>query len=363
MDFREVCDIFGGSIFYEDLRGNFVEIEELISSRYPHEEGDYYSEQFAARTLLESIVRFLKGDFWFGVQGLGSMTEGWNGDRFAFRAYSYLLFHLSLRCNPPLFRNKPYQSGPISFILAHEFDDDTRAVTYASNLQRLMKHATPLDVLEAHVFHNLWSLSYYGIDQALLKNPGFPDFCRKRTARRPVVPDNALEGFYDEIKTVLPKAREANMPHVEAYLNRLLYELDRAQGLEGAVNTLNNVEVIYQNHNDKIGVAVCELLKGDAACSSPWSTPVTLCLPLIQSWDIGPCDVTEGLLPSFIDKRADIEDFRYEHILVEGEKDQKPTVEDVADGPGIVPSILRQIKLMISQLILMSHPKEAASNH
>jgi hypothetical protein len=305
MDFKGVCAFFGGTIFYEEFRGDFKTLQSKIEQYYAYSIDDY-SEEAAAGILLRSILSFLTGDFYLGVESLGPMMEGWYGERWMFRAFSYLLFQLTVRAYPPLFRSRPQVIGPSGVILEVEFKAEERASIYIVQCVPQLGHVTKLDQLEFRVFLFLWLFSSRGLEAARLKNPAYQSSSREEAVSSEESADTNPgikfpELLYEQLqRELLPWSRNLEFHAVEHYLLRLLYELQVAQGVPEAVETLQSISTGCQNAHDSVGRGVCEILEGDAVCSTPFTSPLSLNSPLVETWTLGPCRMSEGLLPDFI---------------------------------------------------------------
>ena len=169
-------------------------------------------------------------------------------------------------------------------------------------------HATELDQLEFRVFLFLWLFSSKGLEAARLQIPAYPS----SSPQEPISSEESADAnpgikfpemLYEQLQQeLLPRSRNLEFHAVEHYLLRLLYELQVAQGVSEAAETLQSISMGCENAHDSVGRGVCEILKGDPVCSTVFTNPLSLNMPLVETWTLGPCHMSEGLLPDFIIK-------------------------------------------------------------
>nr|XP_036584225.1 uncharacterized protein CTRU02_05869 [Colletotrichum truncatum]KAF6793614.1 hypothetical protein CTRU02_05869 [Colletotrichum truncatum] len=104
MDFPELCDFFGGTIFYDDYRGDLTAIAEKISLR-ASSIPLILLDNVASQTLLEAIWSLLTGNYTSAFQRLNDLNqEGVYCERWLRRARLYeVLANLWFR-HPPMFQ-------------------------------------------------------------------------------------------------------------------------------------------------------------------------------------------------------------------------------------------------------------------
>ena len=153
MDFREICEYFGGSIFIEEPRGNLASVPERIKEREASI-ADASSDEKVAVLLLKFVYSALIGNsvnYDNGPKFQGCMQpllSGEFGTRWKFRAKSYVLLICSWQLYPPLFRFCTLQRGPSSMLLHAGYPAHAYNCRLVKECLEELDNVEPLDELE-----------------------------------------------------------------------------------------------------------------------------------------------------------------------------------------------------------------------
>ena len=160
MDFRDVCDIFDGTIFLEEPRGNFATAQEQIEHR-ERSVAEASTDEKAAVLLLKAIHAALVGSLYGDDESpnfrqyMSPLYPGDFGPRWQFRIKLYILLVSSWQFYPPLFRFCTLERGPVSMLL------DTISQAHANNsrlvkeLLELVDEVEPLNELEFRIIREV----------------------------------------------------------------------------------------------------------------------------------------------------------------------------------------------------------------
>lgn len=178
MDFREICDFFGGSIFLEEPRGNFKSSEERIQEREANANQSSDDEK-AACLLLNIVHAALVGNI-ANEDGKPSCQTYLNAfyaedrsQRWLFRVRSFSILLATWQFYPPLFRFCSLQRGPSSMLIETTLNPPKHILRlYQLNLA-MIDDIDPLDKLEFSIIAALWMLSHRGLEAARVSNPSY----------------------------------------------------------------------------------------------------------------------------------------------------------------------------------------------
>jgi hypothetical protein len=121
MDFEEVCEFFGGTFFYEDLRGNLQEIKKKLD-KYQNESPTPSIDHTATLILLRAIWSLLSGDFKNASSLLNCLTNSdIYGERWKYRDHAYSALMYTWQKHPPLFAFSEL-SGPAMLTWELQFE-------------------------------------------------------------------------------------------------------------------------------------------------------------------------------------------------------------------------------------------------
>ncbi|MCJ1290509.1 hypothetical protein MMC34_002048 [Xylographa carneopallida] len=288
MDFREVCEVFGGTIFFEEPRSNFATAYGQIEHR---EESltEASDDERAAILLLKAIHAALVGSL-FGddespkfLRYMRPLYEGEFGPRWEFRIKAYNVLVSSWQFYPPLFRFCSLERGPMAMLL----NTISQAHVHNSRLVRelldLVNEVDPLDELEFRIIREVWTLSHRALEAARMSNPSYlyHAFGCNNSNHKPEVFENCCSRLAD----VSELAEALNFDTISNYAQRLIFEVRQAQGSPDCSNLLNNPKKRYEATNDEVGIGICFILQADSLVSGPFTNPTALNLLPVDGWD------------------------------------------------------------------------------
>ena len=288
MDFREICDFFGGSIFLEEPRGNFRSSEERIQEREANVDQSSDDEK-AACLLLKIVHAALVGNI-ANEDGKPSCQTYLNAfyaedrsQRWLFRVRSFFILLATWQHYPPLFRFCNLQRGPSSMLIETTLNLPKYLLRiYQLNLG-MIDDVDPLDKLEFGIIAALWMLSHRGLEAARVSNPSYIFHTPK-----PEHPRHDM-GIYEaccrQLASAKNLAEELRLNIVSNYAERLMAEVRQAQGVSDPVKVFEPLKARYEASRDDVGVAMCYVLQADAMISGCFTSPMALNLLPVDGWD------------------------------------------------------------------------------
>jgi CHAT domain-containing protein len=281
MDFQETCDFFGGTVFYEDLRGNFKTIRDELDLRQSHL-AYVCVDDAASLLLLHGLWNLLSGNLGDAVQYLECLTDGdiW-GSSWKFRGHVYMALLRTWREHPPLFRPCDI-NGPSKMTWC-----DPRSGRSASDALRYCQDyvgdVPAIEGLEFRVIREVCRFNQLTFNQARSLNPASEDY-DDHEEERPVLIDNVKRAG-DRLIGLIEATLTAELPLVSAYLFKLLYDLRHARGDPRASVFLEVLRKIYAALEDHHGLGLYWQIRGDHNASPPFTSPLVLNFDLIDGSD------------------------------------------------------------------------------
>ncbi|CAI6331711.1 unnamed protein product [Periconia digitata] len=283
MDFRDVCNIFGGTPFYDDLHTNIKAAHKSLDARV----ADAFEpsiEQDASITLLRAIICLLEGDLKSATNYLTSLH---NNDmytqqhpRWAFRAKAYSALLSVWRDYPPLLRPCNLR-GPalVTWMNNRKYNN---GAGFLRDCAQVAQEMPELDVLEYKVIRAI-CMSYHLV----------PVICQLRAKNTIGETDLAqhkkhyirLSRLLAEIDDLVENFLRLDLPLVAAYLLQIEYDLVRASGDPTAVQYLDLMNSIYSTLQDHIGLGQYYLIQGDHSLSAYQTSPLVLNLIIVDNLD------------------------------------------------------------------------------
>ena len=283
MDFKEVCSIFGGSIFPEEVRSNLAELSYRLTQP-PSHFGPQTITTWACENLLLAIWHALSGhtlDQFTLLTQLLSQPE--LPPRWKFRAHAYRTLFLSWFEHPACFRFCSLTGSPAKVTS----DNGLAGGTIARGVQRdieacngLMDFATQQDVAEFYLFNAI-----YLIPTALDVARGLHPILGKRNTE---VLDPRLEVIqmtHRPLHAAQNILDNEGLVSLSAYIDRLFLDLACAQGLPGTDSYIKSMRAKYIAIGDRHGLGLIEMISGDMACSTPFTSPIALNMYIRDGWD------------------------------------------------------------------------------
>lgn len=283
MDFKEVCDIFGGSIFPEEIRGNLAELSYRLS-RPPSCLGPQTITAWACENLLRAIWHALSGHMLDQFTVLAHLiSQPALPERWLFRAHAYRILFLSWFEQPTCFRFCSLTGSPAKVTsdnglaggaIAHGVQRDVEAC------EELMQYATQQDVAEFYLFNAI-----YLLPTALDAARGLHPILGKKTTDLSDPQLELVQKTHDALHAAQNILDNHGLVSLSAYIDRLFHELAYAQGLPGADSYIASMRTKYIATGDFHGLGIIELMLGNMACSTPFTSPIVLNMYIRDEWD------------------------------------------------------------------------------
>lgn len=283
MDFEEVCNYFGGSIFPEQFRGNLAELAFKLD-QCEQDPNPQTAEIQARNTLLRAIWHSLSAN---PIEAfpliLKLISQADLPKRWTFRAHAYRILLASWSEQPPCFRfcslsgssaNVTSEYGEFGDYVAHVVGEGIEAC------HELMQHASRQDVAECYLF-----IGIHFLPSALEMARGLHPTQGREGAVASDLGLELLQKCWDALQTAQRLLDVSGMLSVSAYANSLLYELAYSQGLPIDHLYLDEMRAQYTAAGDAHGLGLCALAHGDRSCSTPFTSPIVLNFYIRDDWD------------------------------------------------------------------------------
>ena len=261
MDFLELCELFGGSLFTEEYRGNLQRAQELLSLK----EADEISTIFQ-----QACVCMLRGNNQETLQHLTRLEQIPSlAPRWKLRAQTYKLLSIILHRYPPLLRTIPAD-------LNQPWAANIPIAEVGNQISPIFsQYRADVGVDDALSFECVYLL-------AIISFPGFMRCAQVRHADYPIGKNGKLyRKFAKEAREKLQSLQQMRnmcnatcMQRLGRYITRLEVEILFGIGSPERFTRLQALEEEYRASEDWAGVAACKLLAADFQIASPFSSPL-----------------------------------------------------------------------------------------
>lgn len=272
MDFREACNFFGGTIFYDDLRSSLCTIRDKLQHRkaalrFP------LVDDVASYLLLQALLDIWSGDLSSAERLLSCLrcAEVY-GERWVSRAWAYTGLLRTCRNLPPLFKGCVFGGATYTvWKTATPQASPTDALKYCENYN----DTSPIDLLELNVIRACASTPSAILWTRRL-NPAFDGYIVVEEER--ALNQELVQKVKDYLKDTMIQLTQWDLPLVTAYLARLFFEISRAVGNSStnAAKDLEAMREVYYNCKDGVGMGFYWLLRGDYHASPSFTSPLLL---------------------------------------------------------------------------------------
>jgi hypothetical protein len=281
MDFKEICSVFGGTIFYDDFRGNFEEIRNELDHRQAQASIPLL-DNAATLLLLRGVWNLLTGNLQEASQLLECLTEGGvYGERWKLRAHAYTGILYTWSEHPPLL-NFCELSGPAMVTWKNRFPEN-RTLDALSYCDKHLRDGSDLDIAEFRIIFEVCLVHNVIRKLAHRLNPASEDYEDNAAAR------DTLSRHVSASKSRLVDfgrvTLHLGLPAVAAYLSKLLYEITRTEGSPTAYVHLERMKACYVRKEDETGIGLYWLLRGDHNVSPPTTSLLVLNFDIVDSPD------------------------------------------------------------------------------
>lgn len=281
MDFRDISEFFGGSIFFDDFRGNLVEIRDRLD-HFQLQAAIPLLDNAAMLLLLRGLWSLWSGNYLEASQLLECLTEGEvYGTRWKFRAYAHTGLLCTWREHPPLL-DFCELSGP-AMVTYHNQSPARKAHHAFSYCEDHLEDGSMVDIIEFRVIYEVCRVQTVIRKWALQLDPKSEDYqdpgaMRHTFSKAVSVSKSKLKGF--EVLTA-----QLGLPATSSYLSKLLYQTTRAEGSSLAFVHLERMKLRYARNEDENGIGLYWLLRGDHNISPPKTSPLLLNFDIVDSPD------------------------------------------------------------------------------
>jgi hypothetical protein len=324
MDLKEVRTFFDDALFYEECRPLFTyEYFKAKLDSLPRPEGATDEVITLRNCVLGAVHAILREQTEDAMELLQAKAKTVKDPVWQFRLSTYTKYAYTVHHQPSLTRCCGRMRGPAGIVISKRKPKESYelAIEEVQKVFSLMK-AKPVSAVVEHVlFCLIQHVTFSGIEAARRLNPTRrmeqDIFSSGDEAKQALLLVTELHRCLRILSAILA---DNDAPKIANYLTRLRYELECAVGITTALDTLTELRGAYQNDNDHIGLALCDMIEGDAALSGPHTSPLVLNASLTESWVPGPCGIdAAGLLP-LLDLKFDGE-IKYDVGLRHGNTD------------------------------------------
>ncbi|KAH8647035.1 CHAT domain-containing protein, partial [Tricladium varicosporioides] len=303
MDFEQVSNSFGGTIFPEEYRTDFQSVEEQLQALASTVTESSSVNERAVLLLLQGIDAAMRGELAFAERyfdNLQILTEELPDRHWRRRCVNYQFYLLSLKRLSPVLRFRPdsdNDSGIRKELQLEIFEKrqqlaNESTVSVSQDWPALEKLEGDVILNNSRFVNDLWMYAYRS-------HPNYPHepLANSTSCNMWATIFNSHEPYPTE---VLKAATSLGLHKTVGYLKRLIVEYWIGGNSEKASSMLSDMYRTYLERNDIIGAANCKLIQGDKVLSLPFTNPLALNLiPLDRglSWDNEVWDATEAQFP------------------------------------------------------------------
>jgi CHAT domain-containing protein len=286
MDFTEVCDVFGGSIFPEEYRGDYAQARQHIDALQSDIDGKSDDEKQTMVKLLGAILWMFQGRHVEAEQSFADILDcsrqGKVGIRWLFRSSTYTILNTVFQHHPPLFRSSPLLHGLSTRLDENIREYDQFVETLISIAYTIRDQVEPLDAFECDVI-----VFIYVVSGKIARSSWTLD--ETGAVKRPPIPQANIEHFGCEIDgiSITPgrlkqTAADLGLKWIARYIDRLCLEVNRCRESPQLAGDVVHLLQQYNNNQDALGVASMHLMIGDNIVSGPTTSPICLNFTLME---------------------------------------------------------------------------------
>ncbi|KAL2794865.1 CHAT domain-containing protein [Aspergillus keveii] len=322
MNFMEICEVFGGSILPDELRGNYEDADRHIAALEQEVIAGSSSTTARARTtLLRAIYYTLSGDFRMaheyihtlrGLQHRG-LERIWmlRGQMYEF--YAAMMEHRPTTIAFAMIPGNPY---------ARLWKDDSDLVTLhvqareAGRAICAAESTTVVERLEQAVILDVWSF----LDTLHFSYLEHRDFTPLVTAESLPQGQERNLSFLNFPVPYLSGTLANEMSHsgnstFQNLLQRMSSDIEWAKGASSERPTFSHLQAEYENALDYAGMGLCKMNEGDRILSPSYTSPVAfnlMCELRDNGWENMAWDSLES---TFLLENNEEAQRRYEEAL------------------------------------------------
>ncbi|KAL2209868.1 hypothetical protein CC79DRAFT_1330321 [Sarocladium strictum] len=273
MDFEETCNFFGGSIFYDDVRGNLDHIHARLDERWSKTPLVHLNDT-ASLLLLRAIWNLLRGEFHTASEYLDCLIHDEQyGARWAFRAHAYTAMVHTWRHHPRLYKSCDL-SGPtmVTWRNHNPVNLALKSIEYCRQHRGIGKSI--MDSMELRIIEELCRVDHVVRTLAFRLNPLAEDYTEYESTRAEDM--RHVASSMRAISGMRALSYQLGLPAVSAYLSKQLFELFHAQGSPYSYGELEMMRSVYRSEADVVGEGLYWMTRGDFNASPPFTSLLAL---------------------------------------------------------------------------------------
>lgn len=309
LDYNEISEFFGGSIFPEELRGNLETISEKLD-KLANTKNQSVTQR-ANVYILRALFGVITGDIAAAELNIDEIAElareGLDQKSIA-RSRLYKYFVVAAKLRPPVLRFWSAINNRTLVIREQELQVQKELASShaaARTLQSFEFVRNVVEELECTFFADLSCFNFY-LDNTCMTHPMHP-------------PSNMSKALLHKLQPLLNSLLQSlnNIQNAttKAYINRLLLEASVGFNEPNFDQKVQQLELLYDGSDDWVGMGLCKIVQADKILSPPFTSPIALNLaPIIggpgwanQHWD--------DIEPSFTLKHNDLAESYYDEAL------------------------------------------------
>jgi len=310
MNLGTICNFFGGSIFSEEYRTNFSDLDERIDAVAQTVTPSSLAVEQASLSLLRAVNHILRGELALArvhLDTISRLTQSGSDPEWQLRCSLYDLFLTQQQRSPPILRFRADYDNPS----AARRDIELSIKRCTEELMQRSKSSNSvgriIERLETDLILNIGGFVKVLWDYACPNHPSFP---RNSFTISRVGVSTMLYGTTEPYaESLLRSSEELGLGPVNRYLKRLSVEYSSSAGEAHASGRLSELYRECLTKQDKIGAANCKLLEADSVLSPPFTNSIALNLITLDQelgWDNDIWDSAEARFP--LRKRQKAED-------------------------------------------------------
>ena len=284
MDIRDLTDFFGGSIFSEEYRGDFADIECFLQ-QLKTDSVHRSAEEKAWCAIVQGIFAILKGNMSEGYQFLDKLAYIPDfHPRWQVRYGCYMSLWHSLRRYPRVIRFSPELGGPAAALRDMEWKAHSYLEDAMSSSQNLANRLSLLEQHEALLIFFLWAISIN------LWTAAFPQHSRYPKGPIALTSEKIEARFAQRMEDILSfrsAALQMGMPEIAGFMDIMQLELTFAAGLPELPTLLRDKQSRYESAGNKHQLAISKVMEADDILSPPFSSPIALNLLVLDRSSLG----------------------------------------------------------------------------
>ncbi|OAP61370.1 hypothetical protein AYL99_03573 [Fonsecaea erecta] len=270
MDFKELSDSFGGTIFPDEYRVDLQDCDQRITGLETATLRSPSVRDEASIILLRLIHSAMSGDLARAddcLNRLSQLPDRELGPSWPFRRDAYGFYITSLKRMPPILRFWTGRTNQIGVLRDYELaiqQSRRRQIHQKARLKHEIQNQ--LDKVEFYVIYDISDFHSYLWMQAFEHHPQYPD--------------HFLAVLFDACEPcsleTIHHTDDLGLTKTAAYLKRLTLQYLLAGASGNAAAAVQELNALYIQQEDLVGEANVKLVQGDNYFSLPFTSPIAL---------------------------------------------------------------------------------------